>query len=160
RARYYDPSLGRYLTPDPVSGQLTNPNSLHPYLYAYNNPLKFRDPFGTFAPSDIADTVEGAVGYVGGKVGYGIGYGVSYGMTAPFRAYNWATGNTKGNERIDSAIETFSSGVTGLAGDKAAKFTTSLVTDRLRFGASAGELQGGTWDNGKSATGWQLGLTA
>jgi RHS repeat-associated protein len=47
--RYYDSSMGRFLTPDP-SGLLyadpTNPQSLNLYSYVLNNPLSFIDPFG------------------------------------------------------------------------------------------------------------------
>jgi RHS repeat-associated protein len=40
--RYYDPSLGRYLTPDPL-GQLPDINR---YRYVFNNPVMFMDPLG------------------------------------------------------------------------------------------------------------------
>ena len=42
-ARYYDPVIGRFLTPDPLAA---NSPSLTPYHYAANNPLKFIDPTG------------------------------------------------------------------------------------------------------------------
>jgi len=45
-ARYYDPDLGRFLTRDPYSGNLVNPQSLNQYTYCYNNPLLFVDPDG------------------------------------------------------------------------------------------------------------------
>lgn len=40
--RYYDPQMGRYLTPDPM-GLRAGPNS---YLYAAGNPLSYSDPTG------------------------------------------------------------------------------------------------------------------
>ncbi|WP_368656643.1 RHS repeat-associated core domain-containing protein [Brevibacillus dissolubilis] len=49
RARYYDPSLGRFITEDTVKGQVDNPHSLNLYTYGWNNPLKFNDPDGHFA---------------------------------------------------------------------------------------------------------------
>ena len=45
-ARHYDPDLGRFLTRDPYSGKLVNPQSLNQYTYCYNNPLLFVDPDG------------------------------------------------------------------------------------------------------------------
>ncbi|MEK7539656.1 MAG: RHS repeat-associated core domain-containing protein [Patescibacteria group bacterium] len=48
-ARYYDPSIGRFLSQDPWFGDLTNPQSLNKYSYAENNPLKYIDPTGLFA---------------------------------------------------------------------------------------------------------------
>ncbi|MEW6621450.1 MAG: RHS repeat-associated core domain-containing protein, partial [bacterium] len=43
-ARYYDPALGRFITPDPVDIVGSNP-----YVYCYNNPLVYVDPNGEFA---------------------------------------------------------------------------------------------------------------
>lgn len=39
RARYYDPSIGRFISKDPVKGPLTNPQSQNPYAYSLNNPI-------------------------------------------------------------------------------------------------------------------------
>ncbi len=46
RARFYDPSIGRFLSKDPVDGSLNNPTTLHPYLYASSNPVCVIDPSG------------------------------------------------------------------------------------------------------------------
>lgn len=48
RARFYDPSLGRFLSKDPVEPVLASPNSLHRYVYAENKPLTASDPTGEF----------------------------------------------------------------------------------------------------------------
>jgi RHS repeat-associated protein len=50
RARYYDPQLGRFLSRDPFPGLAAIPQSLHPYAYAFNNPVNLVDPSGEFAP--------------------------------------------------------------------------------------------------------------
>jgi RHS repeat-associated protein len=46
RARFYSPELGIFLSRDPFPGFLTQPASLSPYLYAYNNPVLLTDPSG------------------------------------------------------------------------------------------------------------------
>ncbi|WP_339190355.1 MULTISPECIES: RHS repeat-associated core domain-containing protein [unclassified Paenibacillus] len=46
RARYYDPSIGRFINEDTYEGQIDNPLSLNLYTYTINNPLKFIDPSG------------------------------------------------------------------------------------------------------------------
>jgi RHS repeat-associated protein len=46
RNRYYDPEIGRFISPDPVFGDIANPQALNPYVYANNNPVNFRDPLG------------------------------------------------------------------------------------------------------------------
>ena len=45
-ARYYDCELGRFLTRDPLKGELLNPQSLNRYSYCRNNPLLYIDPDG------------------------------------------------------------------------------------------------------------------
>lgn len=44
--RVLDPALGRMLSPDPVLGQPFKPQSLNPYSYAWNSPLRLIDPDG------------------------------------------------------------------------------------------------------------------
>ncbi len=46
RYRYYDPHIGRFLTPDPVQGLLDSSQSLNPYSFVENNPINFIDPLG------------------------------------------------------------------------------------------------------------------
>jgi len=45
-ARWYDPSLGRFISADTIVPDFANPQSLNRYSYTRNNPLKFRDPSG------------------------------------------------------------------------------------------------------------------
>jgi RHS repeat-associated protein len=44
--RFYDPDLGRFLSPDPILGHITVPQSLDRYVYTVNNPLRYVDPTG------------------------------------------------------------------------------------------------------------------
>ncbi|MFE4568827.1 RHS repeat-associated core domain-containing protein [Paenibacillus chitinolyticus] len=46
KARYYDPSIGRFINKDTYEGDINNPLSLNLYTYVWNNPLKFVDPTG------------------------------------------------------------------------------------------------------------------
>jgi len=45
-ARYYDPKLGRFISPDPTVPEPGNPQSLNRYSYVENNPVTFIDPYG------------------------------------------------------------------------------------------------------------------
>ena len=47
--RDYDPSLGRYIQSDPVGLN----GGLNPYAYAYNNPLRYTDPYGAVADTEM-----------------------------------------------------------------------------------------------------------
>ncbi|NEW04693.1 RHS repeat-associated core domain-containing protein [Paenibacillus sp. SYP-B3998] len=46
RARWYDPSMGRFIQEDSYMGQIDNPLSLNLYTYVGNNPLTRIDPTG------------------------------------------------------------------------------------------------------------------
>jgi RHS repeat-associated protein len=46
RARYYNPSTGRFLTRDPDAGLIRVPATLHKYLYAAADPVNRIDPSG------------------------------------------------------------------------------------------------------------------
>ncbi len=46
RARYYDPSIGRFLSEDSYWGEDENPLSLNRYTYAHNDPIQYLDPTG------------------------------------------------------------------------------------------------------------------
>jgi uncharacterized protein RhaS with RHS repeats len=43
---YYDPELGRFIQPDTVIPDLSNPQSYNRYSYVLNNPLRYTDPSG------------------------------------------------------------------------------------------------------------------
>ncbi|MBI2174990.1 MAG: hypothetical protein HYU33_07320, partial [Candidatus Omnitrophica bacterium] len=44
--RYYDPELGRFISPDPFVPQPSDPQSLNRYSYVENNPVNHVDPSG------------------------------------------------------------------------------------------------------------------
>ncbi|OGX61530.1 MAG: hypothetical protein A2189_00925 [Paenibacillus sp. RIFOXYA1_FULL_44_5] len=52
KARYYDPSVGRFINEDTYEGQINNPLSLNLYTYVENNPLTNTDPTGHFCSSN------------------------------------------------------------------------------------------------------------
>lgn len=49
QARWYNPTVGRFMSPDPVMYAEENPiMSFNRYLYVNNNPYKYKDPDGEF----------------------------------------------------------------------------------------------------------------
>jgi RHS repeat-associated protein len=46
RARYYNPEIGRLVTRDTYIGSCWEPQTLHKYVYAHNNPISNVDPSG------------------------------------------------------------------------------------------------------------------
>ena len=55
RARYMDPTTGRFLSMDPASGSPVDPITFHRYLYAGDNPVSFSNPSGR---EFLADTLS------------------------------------------------------------------------------------------------------
>lgn len=59
RARWYDPSIGRFINEDSYQGQIDNPLSLNLYTYVYNNPLIYADPSGHYCVSADGNWAHG-----------------------------------------------------------------------------------------------------
>ncbi len=51
-ARYYSFQKGRFMSPDPLAGDIGDPQSLNRYAYVRNNPLTLTDPTGMDASCD------------------------------------------------------------------------------------------------------------
>jgi RHS repeat-associated protein len=49
--RHYNPT-GRWLSPDPLGGQLEDPQTLNKYAYVRNNPITLTDPTGLYMCAD------------------------------------------------------------------------------------------------------------
>ena len=47
-ARYYDPGIGKFISPDSIIPNYFNPQFLNRYSYCLNNPLKYTDSTGHF----------------------------------------------------------------------------------------------------------------
>jgi len=53
RARWYDPYLNRFIQPDTILPNPTNPQSYNRYTYVNNNPIRYNDPTGHYVPSEV-----------------------------------------------------------------------------------------------------------
>ncbi|MBZ5539372.1 MAG: hypothetical protein LAN61_02515 [Acidobacteriia bacterium] len=64
--RYYNPRLGRFMSPDPLGGDVGNPQTLNRYAYVLNNPLALIDPLGLDPTADpcAKSTAPGGCGSV------------------------------------------------------------------------------------------------
>ncbi|MGP4112295.1 polymorphic toxin-type HINT domain-containing protein [Streptomyces sp. 4N509B] len=101
-AREYDPATGRFISLDPVM-DLTDPQQIHGYTYANNNPTTYADPTGLFFDfGDFFDNIASGVGSVVGTIGNNGGGGGSTGsgqarppVTTATNAV-WTPGGTHG----------------------------------------------------------------
>lgn len=78
-ARYYDPTLARFLTADTTEPSLAQPQDLNHFSYVRNNPFKYVDPSGN-TPLLVAPVVSGTYGAIAGGTSGFIG-GYQQGMT-------------------------------------------------------------------------------
>ena len=64
-ARYYDPGIGRFISPDTIVPNPADPADMNRYTYARGNPVRYNDPSG-----HIWDTLldVGFIGYDLGKI--------------------------------------------------------------------------------------------
>jgi len=82
RARYYNPSNGRFNRIDPYSGNKVDPQSLHKYLYCHANPVNAIDPTGMFIGGIAGVVAVVAIAAVAINIGVSIYNGVRHGQSA------------------------------------------------------------------------------
>ena len=73
--RYYDASIGRFLSIDPIDTNPGQPQTYNRYAYGNNNPYRYTDPTGEIPFDTIFDAVS--VVYDLGKIGVGYSTGNS-----------------------------------------------------------------------------------
>ena len=66
RARYMNPSVGRFITMDSYEGSIDDPVSLHKYLYADANPVSNSDPSGynTVAELEVTTGIQSVLNQI------------------------------------------------------------------------------------------------
>ena len=62
RARYYDPTIGRFISRDSFAGSNNDPLSLNLYTYCHNNPIIYQDKSGHWIHLAIGAAVGALVG--------------------------------------------------------------------------------------------------
>jgi len=66
RNRWYDPSVGRFVTKDPIGVR----GGINRYIYADNNPVNYTDPYGYLKlPAGVQRGIQIAIGVIGIAVG-------------------------------------------------------------------------------------------
>lgn len=145
--RYYDPEIGRYISPDPLG--LTD--GTNPYAYAQNNPVHYVDPTGLFclpagpARDALIDALSGAAGgAVTGGISGGLGGAIAGSMVGG------AAGALTGLAGIDDGI---AGGVAGGAFGAA----ESVMTGGGRGGVIGGAVGGAIGGSPGGAIGGAIG---
>jgi RHS repeat-associated protein len=72
RARYYNPTIGTFMSLDPFEGMWSEPMSLNGYGYVHANPVNWTDPSGAFV-NILGGALLGAIfGAIGSALMYGL----------------------------------------------------------------------------------------
>jgi RHS repeat-associated protein len=127
-ARYYDPEIGRFVTPDTIVQSPYDPQSLNRYSYCRNNPIKYVDPSGHFFwVAAIIGAIIGAIsgGIAAAQAGGSIWGGILFG--AVFGGATGAIGFGVG-QALQAAAEAAKQAITAVGG--------ALITG-LEFGIGA-----------------------
>jgi RHS repeat-associated protein len=189
-ARYYNPTAGRFLSPDPLDGLQSFPQSWNRYAYARNNPLKYIDPTGKYVwaactgsdqqcqadrtafeqarqndlGSSDAAVRNAAAAY--GDPGQANGVTVAFGTPAPGSAGEtraFPQGHENGTVSLTANV-LIQSGLSGLSLNAVVGHEGQHVSDAQGFiatFASDPSKQGGvTWDPSKNLTNLQTETNA
>ena len=155
-ARYYDPSIGRFISPDVYVQFTGSSQSLNRYSYVLNNPLRYIDPTGwwtwgislSFSVSVGNWNVHGSVGFdvcptshqIGGYVSYG-GSGTSLSSGAEAHvggSFSTSTAESLGQGTSYSTSAGFSGGLLGDLGYDRTVGEDGTTGSSTTFGPGAG----------------------
>ncbi|MHC5058237.1 MAG: RHS repeat-associated core domain-containing protein [Planctomycetota bacterium] len=125
RARYYNPSVGRFHTVDPWQGSIYDPVSLHRYLYAHADPVNLWDPSGKVVTLLELTIVSAVINVLIAEV--------MYFLLTP-----------RGETTVMGALKAMGiAALTGAAGGAAGGFMAWLFTNSLRSALFTGMVIGG-----------------
>src|SRR6266571_8122764 len=173
--RWYDPSIGRFISQDSLAGAASDPQSLNPYVYVENNPTNNVDPTGQFLVEALIGAGIGAgIGYFGcvwatggwtssacgeaALAGAAVGAlaGLTYGASLAF------AGGTLGLGTATASGGFAFSGASGLAAFAFAGATSGAVAGAAQYFASGGITlaNGGSWQFNAAEFGESVGKGA
>jgi RHS repeat-associated protein len=109
-ARYYDPVLGRFISPDTLVPDPTDPQDLNRYTYAKNNPMRYTDPTGH------RSCAAGACFEGGAQMGGPINPGAGSAGQAALNVGTVIVYVTQAGARVTDAVGEFVTAITSGAG--------------------------------------------
>jgi RHS repeat-associated protein len=142
-ARYYDPSLAHFITPDSIVQAPFDPQSLNRYSYCRNNPLIYTDPTG--------HSFWGAVGGFFSAIGSFIGgfFSAIGGFFSGFFGGAFGRGGSSGGSGGSSGGRSGGGGLSVLpsssrqgSGPSSSEVSSSFISGAWNFGASVGNVLG------------------
>ena len=150
-ARYYNPKLGRFITPDTIVQSPYNPQTLNRYTYCNNNPINLVDLDGhkwswksfanSFVGAAIGAVITVATGGLGAPIAFALGGMVAGATSAALNGAGWQGILTS------AAIGGVLGGVGGWATTLPAGFAKSAIIGGMLAGGLGYTAATGSWDS-------------
>jgi len=145
-ARYYDSAIGRFISPDLVVPDFTNPQSLNRYTYCLNNPLIYIDPSGYWTVGfDISYNVNILGAFFSGGFTVTIDQSGDYALSAHIQGGGGASvslfpSGITAQLQVTNAysVDQVSSGTTASVGWSVGKITSEMLIGDNWMGLSLG----------------------
>lgn len=169
RARYYDPSIGRFTSYDIEEGEISNPLDMNRYVYCRNNPIKYLDPSGesvvltciiigavvgalaggfagAYVSKKTTGTVKGtsvAIGVLGGAtVGSLLGWGL-YSFGASVSAAGLVSSAPGLYKTLDKGVN-FAASALQHMNEKARQVPVQVLVEAIKYGTAKPDPRGGS----------------
>ena len=127
-ARYYDATIGRFISPDTLVQSIANPQTLNRYSYVTNNPLKYADPSGhlvQFAGQNTTYDLKGILSIMASMI---------FGGKMP----DSISGNTQTASAVKAYVDArYAAGAAGAAGSFAAVESSTSVVASVKIDVTA-----------------------
>src|SRR5215469_18761141 len=160
--RVYDPTIGRFLSVDPIFQFPTNTQSLNPYSYVLNNPLSMTDPSGYDACSTVSDAQQSGksctvtVTQRDTPTGSHITEKTSTTYTVAVDKGGNMYVTTGSGSQASGAVESAANGANNLMGPNSAQ---TKPTSADGIGSPANVAKSGTWTTGSGGGGSEASTT-
>ncbi|MFC1925922.1 glycohydrolase toxin TNT-related protein [Chloroflexota bacterium] len=156
-ARYYDSTIGRFISADTIVPDFSNPQAFNRYSYCYNNPTTYIDPDGHLPIIGviILGVALGAGGYTAGTAIDNTVNGRSW--HEGWNAWDCATWATLGG--VSGGLLSSSSFVASVGGRTIAPFLVNTVVTEVGYGISAGRKGEWSWEGALLTGGISVGVT-
>ncbi len=165
-ARYYDPELARFISPDPIIPSPGDPQTLNRYTYVRNNPVKYIDPTGHSFWSDLGNFFKNffkslpalITGVVVAWATWGIGIPILAGMLGGMAAAAVNTAMNGGNFGYNIGMGALFGGLAGAVGPTIFGEMGGVVSDGFAWSnfipaVKAGVVVGAAFGGLSTATG-------
>ena len=156
-ARYYEPTIGHFISPDTIVPDPTNVMDYQRYMYVRGNPLKYNDPSGR-DPLDAAWQREFRSVHKREPTAEDITIRL-YSVAFP-NSWNWSNFYNENGLYIDGSVQNFLGPSSQLTWDGIPNALTSLAgwyqdNENMEFVRDVGVLFGGLFNRNEAPGTWQ-----